>query len=685
MHALERGRKRRSVNIWPGFVDALATLLLVVIFVLMVFMIAQFFLSVALSGKDEALDRLNSELSELADLLALERDANAELRINVAQLSSELQSSLAERDSISGQLAALSEAHESLQARTREITAARESLAAQISGLMAERSDLENLLQSSLEARESLAAQLAALANERDRLAESLEAAESAEADLTRQLAALVNEKTAAEASLSAAQAALDAANRAADADKGKIELQLAEILALKELKDQMTRDLDTARSDAAQARKDLEEQLGSVEADREKIELQLAEIVALKKLRDQLTRDLTAAQSDAAQARKDLEELLGSVEADKEKVELQLAEIVALKKLRDQLTRDLAAAQSDAAQARKDLEEQFKSIEVDREKIEATLAELAALKRLRDDLTKRLAAAEDRAKAAGSELEDAYKTIKVDKEKIEIQLFELSVLKEIRAELDEQLKQMEAALAAAEKASEEDKAGRAGAEARVAEQVKLTEEAQLKVDLLNRQMASLRRQLAKISVILEATEVHNKTQKVQIADLGKRLNLALATKVQELARYRSEFFGRLREVLGNRRDIRIVGDRFVFQSELLFESGSAELGSGGREQIAQLAVTLKALAAQIPPEINWILRVDGHTDDRPISTFAFASNWELSTARALSVVKFLVERGIDASRLAATGFGEFQPLDNGDSEVALRRNRRIELKFTQK
>ena len=217
------------------------------------------------------------------------------------------------------------------------------------------------------------------------------------------------------------------------------------------------------------------------------------------------------------------------------------------------------------------------------------------------------------------------------------------------------------------------------------AEQLELNAEATRKIDLLNRQILALRQQLAQLDTLLKESELKNQEQEIQIADLGKRLNLALATKVQELARYRSEFFGRLREVLGDRPGIQVVGDRFVFQSEVLFDTGSAELGPEGQRQMAQLADTLKDISAQFPDDIDWILRVDGHTDRVPIFTPEFASNWELSTARAISVVKFLIDRGIDAERLAAAGFGEFQPIDPGDDEIALRRNRRIELKLTQR
>jgi chemotaxis protein MotB len=489
MYALGRGGSRRSINIWPGFVDGLATLLLVVIFVLMVFMVAQFFLSVALTGKDEALTRLETEINELAELLALERSANTELRVNVEQLSSELQSSLAARESLSGQLATLAE----------------------------ERATLAN--------------QLAALADERDRLATQL-------------------------------------------------------------LEEQQERQRLGA--------------LASSNADR---------------------------LSESEQA--------------------------------------LAEARADLQQSRQALADKREELDVERERLNAALARLEIDQRRLEEALATIAAGK-------TELEEAYQTIDVDKQKIEAQLAELAILKSLRDEMVEKLQASESARQSSEDELESERRA-------LAEQKELSAEAQLQVTLLNRQLAALREQLATLSAALDLSEAKNVEQEVQIADLGKRLNVALASKVQELARYRSEFFGRLREILGNRQDIRIVGDRFVFQSEVLFASGSATIADDGRAQLAQLASTLKEIASTIPGELEWVLRVDGHTDRAPISTAAFPSNWELSTARAVSVVKFMIDQGIPPGRLAATGFGEFQPLDPGGDEIAYRRNRRIEFKLTER
>jgi chemotaxis protein MotB len=208
---------------------------------------------------------------------------------------------------------------------------------------------------------------------------------------------------------------------------------------------------------------------------------------------------------------------------------------------------------------------------------------------------------------------------------------------------------------------------------------------ARAQVEQLTAAVTALREQLARIAAALDISEGKVKEQQTQIADLGKRLNLALATKVQELARYRSEFFGRLREIIGERPDIRIVGDRFVFQSEVLYAPGSAELGDGAKQQLDPVIAALKIIADKIPKELNWVLRVDGHTDKRPISNAQFPSNWELSAARAISVVQYMIAQGIPANRLAAAGFADNQPLDPGGGEDAYRRNRRIELKLTER
>lgn len=474
--------RTRSQDYWPGFVDALSSLLVVIIFLLVVFVIAQIFLSQALSGRDEALQRLTSQINELTELLALERQGNADLRLNVAQLSASLQSANEERD----------------------------NLAVQIADLREETSELN-------------------------------------------------------------------------------------ETIAL------LTRRAETAESDLATARGDLEAANETLESDRETIRAQLADL-------ERLERDIAALRS----VRDDLERRVGDL---------------------------VAAVETSRTEA--------ETLRAQSETLETTLAEtrslVGALRDTQKELQAEVASERERTILAQAELRE----------------------REVR------LAEVQALYIARESALEEEQ--------------ELSTEAKSRVSLLNQQIAALRQQLGALQAALDAAENKDEEQQVVISDLGRRLNQALAQKVEELSRYRSEFFGRLREVLGNRRDVQIVGDRFVFQSEVLFASGSAELNDQGRVQLRELTATLLEIIPRIPEDINWILRVDGHTDSVPINSPQFPSNWELSSARATNVAKFLIEAGLPPNRVAAAGFGQFHPLDEGDDEIAYRRNRRIEMKLTER
>lgn len=424
-------RRSRTIDIWPGFVDALASVLLVFIFMLLLFVLAQFYVTWELAGREATISRLQRSINELAETLSLERDRSATLESRLADTEARLRATLAEREELSGRL----------------------------------------------------------------RLA--LERAAVTEADLAE-------------------------ARRVISADKDAIKAQLAEIASLQQ------------------------------------------DIAALRELRAKLESEI---------------------------------------------------AQRDT--------------------------ELTSLRDRSKQLEARLASEEERTRLAQKE---------IDKRDIRI-----------------------ADLAA--RVEEQDKA--------LAEGRRLSQQAESRIADLTQQVQALRRQLAELDAALKLSEAKVKDQKVEIEGLGQRLNLALARKVQELNRYRSEFFGRLREALGDRDDIRIVGDRFVFQSEVLFATGSADLGEPGQRQMKRLAEALKDVSARIPKDIDWVLRVDGHTDRRPIRTQEFPSNWELSVARALSIVRFLVAEGIPPRRLIAAGFGEYHPLDSADNPAAWQRNRRIELRLT--
>ncbi|MGI4946528.1 MAG: peptidoglycan -binding protein [Janthinobacterium lividum] len=472
---MARSRRRSAsdeLNPWPGYVDALSTLLMVIIFVLLVFVLAQAFLSVALSGRDRALEGLNRRVAELTDLLSLERGRAGELQLSVAGLNRDLQTAAAARDGLARDL------------QTQRNDAARASTEA------------------------------AGLRTERDRLSARL-----------------------------------------ADA-----ELQSASI---------------QARTEALQAR-----------------------------LADAAGRTDTAGQDAATVAG-------------------QLAEA----------RRSLAALRTQAAAVQADLD---RTVQADRATIEARVADIA---------------------------------------KLNDQLRSLSAL---RDELERK-----AADAAARATTEAERS--AAVAAQLADEQKLSTSNRAQVALLTQQIAQLKAQMTQVASSLNLAEASGRDKDAQIANLGSKLNAALASKVEELQRYRSEFFGRLREVLANRPGIQVVGDRFVFQSEVLFPPGSADMTPAGQDQIRALAATLKDISKDIPRDINWILRVDGHADRQPVSRGAFPSNWELSSQRAINVVKLLVDEGVPPNRLAATGFGEFQPLDGTESPASYARNRRIELRLTDR
>ncbi len=517
-------RRRAPFDIWPGFVDALATLLILIIFLLMIFMVAQFYLNEVLSGRDKALDRLNSQITELADMLSLERTVTEDLRHSLTQLSSELQSSVELRDHLG-----------------------------------------ERLL-STVSERDTLAATLA-------RLQAELAGTEEKATELAQDLTAREDRLAALMAELRATQSAL--AER--------------------------------------------ETRIQSLDA------------------------DFAAATTDIEARRRQIEALIADLAVRNDRIEALDADLAARNDRIEALDADLAARD---------------------DRIEALDTDLAARVSRIDELDLALAAArvalaeqEGQAGELSAELDTSQAAFADREDRLDLLITALMLARE-------RLEQNRRSLSAEKQISDESLA---------------------QIEILNMQLAVMRQQIARLAVALEASEADADAQQVQIASLGQRLNAALASRVEELARYRSEFFGRLREVLGDREDIQIVGDRFVFQSDVLFASGSAELDAAGARQIGQLGRTLIEIAVTIPQEINWILRVDGHTDLVPIATFRYPTNWALSTARAVSVVKFLIEAGVPAERLAATGFGEFQPLDTSEGPAAYARNRRIELRLDQR
>jgi chemotaxis protein MotB len=350
------------------------------------------------------------------------------------------------------------------------------------------------------------------------------------------------------------------------------------------------------------------------------------------------------------------------------------------------QLNRELTAAGA----ARDTLSQQLSAL---KEQAERTGADRDALRAERDRLSQQLVDAGLQVQSSAARLAEMQKqaaeldkTVKADKETISARLSDLAKLAEqnralaaLRDELEKQAQD-----AAARATTEQQR--RAAVEAQLSGEKSLGDSARAQLALLNRQVDELKAQLTIVAHALELTQTDVREKDTQIANLGQKLNVALASKVEELQRYRSDFFGKLRTVLANRPGVQIVGDRFVFQSEVLFPVGSAELTPAGQAGITALAITIKDIAREIPPDIHWIMRIDGHTDHQPIKPgFPFASNWELSTARAISVVKLLISYGVPADHLAATGFADNEPLDPADTPDAYSKNRRIELRLTDR
>ena len=357
----------------------------------------------------------------------------------------------------------------------------------------------------------------------------------------------------------------------------------------------------------------------------------------------------------------------------------VDLGELLNLeRKANDDLSAELARISDSLADATRE-----------RDALEAQLADTSTTLSLRESEIQRLAALQQETETA---LESAQLTLAQRVAALETAEAALNDSQRRIEELELTLEDRVAALEKSRSALAESETERAALSASNAASLRRVDEleqknaaSQAEVIRMTNAITALRLRIEELTTLLAEKEAQAARDKIAIASLGKSLNNALASRVQELQRFRSEFFGRLRDVLRGRDDVRIVGDRFVFQSEVLFGQGQADIAAEGETQLAQLAVALTQIAAEIPEDIDWVLQVEGHTDDIPVRAGRFADNWDLSTERALSVVRFLAGQGLPPNRLAAAGYGEFQPLDPADSDEARRRNRRIEMKLTQR
>ncbi len=625
---------RFQSSIWPGFVDAMTGLLLVLMFVLTIFMVVQFVLRETISGQATKLDALSAEVAALASALGLEQDRSATLTSQVGELTATL--------------------GDARQAQERQL--------ALISSLRAERAVQDQALSQAQSRIASFEEQVAGLLSERDQALGQV-------VDLEGQRAKLISEQEALQLALAGLRSEVDA------------QAEVARLAAARrEALDALVADLRQKNAESEDARTELSTQVSELEAQlTEEQKTRLAEAAAAQALRDKLQNadaELTAMTLALEEQRRKAEEtltMLAAAEAASEELDVRLAATLL---------------------AKTEVEQSLGSTQVT---VDDQAAEITSLQSRIGVLDTRLAESE---KALAEAL--AAK----------------SMAENVALDADEIRKQLAAALAAklaAEQTvesqltrAEERAALLATAQDQLQKQTELASEAQKQQALLNRQVAALRTQLSGLQALLDDARAREASSDVQLQSLGNELNTALARVAAEerrrrqleeekrllleaekadLEKYRSEFFGRLRDVLGTQEGVRIVGDRFVFSSEVLFAPGEARLSPDGEGEIAKIANILLNVTDEIPEGIDWVIQVDGHTDDVPLVAGAqFRDNWELSQARALSVVRYMIDAlGLPPDRLSANGFGQYQPINPADTPEARAQNRRIELKFTEK
>lgn len=631
-------RTGASQAIWPGFVDAMTALLLVLMFVLSIFMIVQFVLRATITGQENELESLGQELAQLSNVLAMEQARGDDLENNLSVARANLSDRDRDITRLTSLTATLSDQRDALNARVA-------SFEDQVAGLLSQQSDLQR--------------NIASLTANRDQLQADLDASET-------QASQLIADKDA-----------LEAANALEISEKEAVQLALAN------LRNELDAEVEAARLAAAR-REAMETLIASLQSEKTGLEAQAKEGLTT----------ITVLEADKAALEAAMAELEASRDALEAQDETRRAAISALETERAERLALVALLESErdlSTERVAELEASLSDTERDR------LLEVAAAEALRQRLAE-----------ADTELTAMTLALEEKRREAEETLTLLAAAEAAKVDLDATLSEQATALS------------REKALKIVAQQTLATQSAELdasaeelqkrarEMALLNSQAAELRSQLGALSAQLDASEEKDKDQEIQITNLGSRLNAALARELQlkaseaillrrdaerleaeknDLEAYRSEFFGEMRKALGERKEIRIVGDRFVFQSEVLFAAGSAELGAAGRGELARLSIALRDAIARIPQGIDWLLVVEGHTDNTPLAgTGRYRNNWELSQGRALSVVRFLSEaQGLPPQRLAALGYGEYQPVAQGDDASSLARNRRIELKFAER
>ena len=624
-----RNRLGESANIWPGFVDVLATLLIVIIFVLMVFTVSQIYLSDALSGRDKALQELRTQISELSKILQLEiseKEEALQILTETETTLSGVQQNLKEQELISeGLQTDLAKKSTEIFVQEQNIIALSDQITELLSELriVAKALEVYEGLDSTIlstdglgeRINKALAARIDQLKTLNNKLDESNKKLSISEANLNENISELnlVNEKLASNEKILRSKIEelkikndnLLAINESLGIEDGGIAEQLDAIKAKNQQLEELNQDLIYSKEETQNTLNLLEQT--NVELEQTNLELALRD--------EELQKQITQYQ-DLMNDLLEINDSLGLKDAT----------------LQEQL-QAIRSKNQELAKLNQNLINKDKTIFDLRGKI----IELNNVLSISD------------AKSLEQELEIATlkRTIEnVESQRITENEISSNQIKEMEIESSQTLEQ---------------------------------------ISILSNEIENLKIEILTLNKALEASEIETASKNLEIEILGERLNKALTSKIFELQKYRSEFFGKLQSLLGDRDDIKVVGDRFIFESELLFDSASADLQENGKEKLKQIAMTLMETTNQIPSDIDWIIQVEGHTDKRPIKTMQYPSNWELSSARANSVLKLLLEIGFPSNRLAAAGYGEFYPISDGETKEDYQQNRRIELKLTSR
>ena len=631
-----RYRLSESNNIWPGFVDILATLLIVIIFVLMVFTVSQIYLSDAISGRDKALENLRNQINELSKILVIETKEKEKI---ISQLE-DTEESLSQKQS---DLLKQEEYSKTLQT---DIAKKDSEIFIQDQNLIALSEQIKKLLNElrvvakALETYEG--AEITSL--ETDGLGERINKALASRIDQLNQLNISLdkanNELSVNKAALESTIKELDQANNELSVNKAELEIKLVEL-------DQANNELSVNKAELEITIQELNKSNSNLMAINESLGLDDADLIQQLAAIEKKNELLELSQIETQQTLKLLEKVNADLVLKDEALQDQISQY-------QEITKDLLAINDSLGLKDASLIEQLEAIRSKNQK----LAELNNNLIEKDNTIFNL---------RGKILE-LNNILSISEEKQLVQQEQIEGLTQNLNILESQKKKIEQESADS-----------------ISEMELRSSETMKQVAFLTNEIETLKEEISILNDALESNEQTILSKELKIEVLGERLNKALTSKVFELQKYRSEFFGKLKSLLGERDDIKIVGDRFIFESELLFDSASADLQLQGMDKLKQIGLTLKETTNQIPSDIDWIIQVEGHTDKRPINTPKYPSNWELSTARANSVLKLLLELGFPPNRLSAAGYGEFYPISDGETKESFQQNRRIELKLTSR